>query len=356
MAYQHGVAQAATLVAAFDDPEVPQEFRLAPLPEPFGYALDRRHMSRPARILVVDDEPDIAIMIKVNLRSAGYDVAIASNGEEALAQAQEMPPDLVLLDIMMPGVDGFEVLRTLGRDPRFATTCVIMVTAKPLQADKVRAITQGADDYIVKPFDPVELLIRVKRILQRRDKLLGHSPLTGLPSSIVIRDRIEELIRDDRPFALLYLDLDNFKVYNDKKGPSLGDRVIQATAGIIEEVVSERIGADALVGHVGGDDFLAIVPPEAAEETAGRIVGRFDLSVPRFYEPEELERGFVEATDRRGELHRFPLVSISIGIATTETRAFTHYAEVEAVATEMKQVAKREPGSSYAVDRRMTKE
>jgi PleD family two-component response regulator len=310
-------------------------------------------MSRPARILVVDDDADITCFVEMNLRSAGYDVTVASDGEEALAQAQEVPPDLVLLDIAMPGIDGFEVLRRLGRDPRFATTCVIMVTARPFQADKVLAITEGADDYIVKPFDPVELLTRVKRILHRRKKFLGYSPLTGLPSSTVIRDRVEELIRDDQPFALLYFDLDNFKVYNDEKGPSLGDRVIQATAGIIEEVVSERIDPEALVGHVGGDDFLAVVPPEAAEVAASRIVGRFDLSVPDFYEPEELERGFVDATDRRGELHRFPLVSISIGIATTETRGFAHYAEVEAVANEMKQVAKREPGSSYAVDRRV---
>src|ERR671937_1996730 len=118
-------------------------------------------------ILVVDDDPDIARFVEVNLRSAGYDVSVAGNGEEALERAVELRPDLVLLDVMMPKMDGFEVAQRLRRDPRTSSSSTIMLTAKALSADKVLGLSSGADDYIIKPFDPVELLARVKGTLRR---------------------------------------------------------------------------------------------------------------------------------------------------------------------------------------------
>jgi diguanylate cyclase (GGDEF)-like protein len=180
------------------------------------------------------------------------------------------------------------------------------------------------------------------------------SPLTGLPGNIRIQEEIERMVREDHPFAVLYSDLDNFKAYNDQKGFVRGDRLIQATARIIQDAVVEFAGSDGFVGHVGGDDFVAVVPPDIAEEVAKRIVERFDGEIRDFYEKEDLERGYVEVEDRKGVLQKLPLVGVSVGIATTQVRAFAHYGEAVAVATEMKQFAKREPRSSYAVDRRST--
>ncbi len=306
----------------------------------------------PETILVVDDDPDIARFVEVNLRSAGYDVSVASDGEQALDKAATLRPDLVLLDVMMPRIDGFEVAQRLRRNPQTANTSIIMLTAKALSTDKVLGLTAGADDYIIKPFDPIELLARVKGTLRRAKEMRNLSPLTGLPGNIRIQEEIERMVREDRPFAVLYADLDNFKAYNDQKGFVRGDRLIQAAARIIQDSVAEYAGADGFVGHVGGDDFVAVVPPDVAEDAAKRIVERFDAQIADFYEPEDVERGYVEVEDRKGVMQRLPLVGVSVGIATTQVRRFAHYGEAVAVATEMKQFAKRDPRSSFAFDRR----
>jgi diguanylate cyclase (GGDEF)-like protein len=308
----------------------------------------------PETILVVDDDPDIARFVEVNLRSAGYDVSVASDGEQALEKAAALRPDLVLLDVMMPRIDGFEVAQRLRRNPQTASTSIIMLTAKALSTDKVLGLTAGADDYIIKPFDPIELLARVKGTLRRAKEMRNLSPLTGLPGNIRIQEEIERNVRDDRPFAVLYCDLDNFKAYNDQKGYVRGDRLIQATARIIQDAVAEFAGSDGFVGHVGGDDFVAVVPPETAEDIAKRIVERFDGDIHEFYEREDMQRGFIEVEDRKGVMQKLPLAGVSVGIATTDVRRFEHYGEAVAVATEMKQFAKRELRSSYAIDRRKT--
>jgi diguanylate cyclase (GGDEF)-like protein len=306
----------------------------------------------PETILVVDDDPDIARFVEVNLRSAGYDVAVAGDGEEAIDKAMELRPDLVLLDVMMPRIDGFEVAQRLRKNPQTANTSIIMLTAKALSADKVTGLQSGADDYIIKPFDPIELLARVKGTLRRAKEMRNLSPLTGLPGNIRIQEEIERQVREGRDFAVLYSDLDNFKAYNDQKGFVRGDRLIQATARLIQDAVVEYAGAEGFVGHVGGDDFVAVVEPEVAEEVAKRIAERFDEARTDFYEPEDLERGFVRIEDRKGVMQDVPLVAVSIGIASTSKRRFAHYGEAVAVATEMKSFAKRDAGSSYAVDRR----
>lgn len=308
----------------------------------------------PETILVVDDDPDIARFVEVNLRSAGYDVAVAADGEEALRKAGEMRPDLVLLDVMMPRIDGFEVAQRLRRNPQTVNTSIIMLTAKALSTDKVLGLTAGADDYIIKPFDPIELLARVKGTLRRAKEMRNLSPLTGLPGNIRIQEEIERMVREDKPFAVLYSDLDDFKAYNDQKGFVRGDRLIQGTARIVQDAVVEFAGPDGFVGHVGGDDFVAVTPPNVAEDVAKRIVERFDQQIHEFYETEDLERGYVEIEDRKGMMQKLPLVAVSIGVATTDTRKYSHYGEAVAVATEMKQFAKRQTGSSFAIDRRAT--
>jgi diguanylate cyclase (GGDEF)-like protein len=305
----------------------------------------------PESILVVDDDPDIARFVEVNLRSAGYDVSVASDGEQALEKAGLLRPDLVLLDVMMPRIDGFEVAHRLRRNPQTANTSIIMLTAKALATDKVLGLTAGADDYIIKPFDPIELLARVKGTLRRAKEMRNLSPLTGLPGNIRIQEEIERMVREDLPFAVVYADLDNFKAYNDHKGFVRGDRLIQATARVVQDAVME-FATDGFVGHVGGDDFVAVLKPDIAEDVAKRIVEAFDAQIHGFYEPEEVAQGFVEVEDRKGEMQRIPLAGVSVGIATTDVRSFAHYGEAVSMATEMKEFAKRDARSSYAIDRR----
>jgi diguanylate cyclase (GGDEF)-like protein len=303
-------------------------------------------------VLVVDDDPDVARFVEVNLRSAGYDVTVASNGEEGLTKAVELRPDLVLLDVMMPKLDGFEVAQRLRRDPRTSSSSIIMLTAKALSSDKVLGLSSGADDYIIKPFDPVELLARVKGTLRRAREMRALSPLTGLPGNIRVQEEIRRRVSEEQPFALLYADLDHFKAYNDNYGFVRGDRAIQSLARLVTETVHEVAGPAGFVGHVGGDDFVMLVDPDQSEMVAKTLCDRFDELAPSLYDAEDTARGCIEVRDRQGNMKSFPLLTISVGVATTDNRRFDHYGEAVAVATEMKQFAKREPSSSFAVDRR----
>jgi diguanylate cyclase (GGDEF)-like protein len=303
-------------------------------------------------VLVVDDDPDVARFVEVNLRSAGYEVALGGDGEEAVRWAVELRPDLVLLDVMMPKLDGFEVAQRLRRDPRTASSSIIMLTAKALSSDKVLGLSSGADDYIIKPFDPVELLARVKGTLRRAREMRALSPLTGLPGNIRIQEEIERLVADRAPFAVLYADLDHFKAFNDHYGFVRGDQAIELLARLATDILHEVSGPGGFVGHVGGDDFIVIVPPPEAERVASALATRFDVHAPGLYEADDAARGYIEVEDRKGARVRFPLLSVSIGVASTARRWFQHYGEAVAVATEMKAVAKRRSGSAFAVDQR----
>jgi PleD family two-component response regulator len=307
---------------------------------------------RAQSILVVDDDPIIARLLEIELISAGYEVGLASSGEQALEVAQAKRPDLILLDVLMPGMDGFEVARRLRSDPRTLPVSIIMLTATGLSANRLEGLNAGADDYIVKPFDTPELLARVKGVLRRAREVRSQSPLTGLPGYVRIEEEIERRIAAKADFAVLYADLDNFKAFNEFYGFDRGDEVLRHTAQMLKEIAEDSAGSEAFIGHVGGDDFVLVTTIDLGPPVADLIIEKFDSAAPGFYLEEDRERGFIEVENRRGDMQRYPIVSVSIGIASSERRDFTHYAEVVAVAAEMKEFTKRTPGSVWAADRR----
>jgi diguanylate cyclase (GGDEF)-like protein len=305
------------------------------------------------RVLVVDDDPFIARLLEIELRSVGYDVRLASDGQEALETIGEWLPDLVLADVMMPNMDGFELTRRLRQDSRTATVSVIMLTARGLSADKLEGFSVGADDYIVKPFDTPELMARIRGVLRRAREMRAVSPLTGLPGNVRIESEIEGRVKAGDMFAILYVDLDHFKSFNDHYGFMRGDQVIQWTARLLQDVALELGGASTFVGHVGGDDFVVVCQADLAERMAEEIIARFDAHATDQYDDADRALGYIEVTNRRGEIQKFPFLSVSIGIASTARRSFSHYAEAVAIATEMKSFTKATAGSSWAADRRM---
>ena len=302
-------------------------------------------------ILVVDDDADIVRFVEMNLRLEGYRVVVARDGVEALAMVAAEMPDLVLLDTMMPGYDGIEVTRRLRADSRTSTLPIIMLTAKTMTADRVLGLTTGADDYIIKPFDTLELVARVRSTLRRNAEARAVSPLTGLPGNIRIEDEIASRVSAGGPFAVAYLDLDNFKAFNDVHGFLRGDKVILLLASALRRAVAGAL-PPAFVGHVGGDDFVLVCHPDQVEELSREAVERFDDEVGAMHDAAEVASGFIEVVDRQGAMRQFPLVSVSVGVATSERRQFDDYREVVLVASEMKGVAKGEAGSAIAVDRR----
>jgi diguanylate cyclase (GGDEF)-like protein len=310
------------------------------------------HPASGGNILVVDDDPDIARFVEINMRLEGFNVRVARDGEEALGAIAAELPDLVLLDVMMPRIDGVEVCRRLRADPATSHLAIIMLTAKSLSADKVVGLTAGADDYLIKPFDTLELVARVRSTMRRNAEMRAASPLTNLPGNLRIDDEIAQRMSVGATFAVCYLDLDNFKAYNDAYGFLRGDEAILSLARALGTAVLEAGKPTPFLGHVGGDDFVVICEVEQAEPICSRAMAVFDEALPTLYDASDADRGYVALTDRQGNVHKFPLISVSAGISNTQRRHFTDHRQIVAVATEMKNVAKATPGSAVAVDRR----
>lgn len=303
----------------------------------------------PDLILVADDDPDILRFVELNLRLEGFDLETAVDGQEALEKARKTIPALVILDVMMPKLDGLEVCQALRSDSKTSHICVIMLTARSMSADKVLGLTAGADDYISKPFDPLELVARVKTTLRRSREMRAVSPLTGLPGNVQIESEIARRFSTGESFAVVWLDLDNFKAFNDRYGFIEGDKAINYLASILREV-----GADAgtFVGHIGGDDFVAVTSSTRVEGLCAAIVERFDAGVKTLYDPQDAARGIITVTDRQGRSVDFPLLTVSLGAATNENHQVADHRELVEIATEMKSYAKKQVGSVFAIDRR----
>ena len=303
------------------------------------------------RILVADDDADIARFVELNLSMEGFEVEVVHDGATALQRALDDPPAMVLLDVMMPGLDGVEVLRRLRASSATSAVPVIMLTAKALSADKVVGLTAGADDYIVKPFDTLELVARVRTTLRRTEEVRAVSPLTGLPGNHRIDEEIARRAAAAEPYAVCHVDLDDFKSFNDSYGFLRGDDLLQLLCRSLLSSASAAGAPPPFVGHVGGDDFVVVCTPDQAEPMCRLAAAEFDAAVLGHYDPRDAARGWLETVDRRGELRRHPVVAVSVGVASHDGSPRDHRAVV-AAAAEMKAVAKSSPGSRVAVDRR----
>ncbi len=303
-------------------------------------------------ILVIDDDRQVGDLLLSLLERAGYRPEVATSGEEGLAAAATHKPALILLDMVMPGMDGFEVCNRLSQDVSLKHIPVIVLTGHGSARDRLPEVIHCIDDYVFKPFDPQDLTTRIELSLRRSRSMGGANPLTRLPGNVAIQEELMDRIDQNSRFALLHIDLDEFKAFNDHYGFLRGDEAIKLLARCAREAVSAHPPGTGFVGHIGGDDLVAVVGAEHAAEVAGQIVRSWDDRVPNLYEPEDADRGFIELVDRRGQLQRFPMVSVSIGVASNAIRPLHSHWEASEVAAEMKHVAKSHSGSTIAIDRR----
>ena len=304
------------------------------------------------KILLVDDDPLIRRVVTKSLMAAGYEVNAIGSALEALPTARAQLPDLILLDVLMPELNGYEVCQQLRDDPQTATLPIIMLTAMDEPESVVKGLQTGADDYITKPFHIEELISRIEAHLRRSIRQVGANPLTTLPGNPTIEQILQKRLERHEPFAVLYIDLTNFKPYNDEYGWMQGDQVIKMLAQHIIAAVRLHGGNDGFVGHIGGDDFVTICAPECAEPIAQYVTRQFDDAIPRFYTAEDRERGYINVLDRRGKRYRAPVVTVSIAIVTNRQKKFAHIAQIASEAAEVKKYVKSLPGRQYAFDRR----
>jgi len=303
------------------------------------------------KVLIVDDDPDILDLLEATL-TGEFDVVRAATGGEALKKLKSDTPNLLVLDYMLPDLTGPEICKAIRKDTLASNTPILMLTGKGETEDKVKGLEAGADDYMLKPFVPQELIARIRMLIRRSRANLDANPLTRLPGNASITKELKEKIESKEKFAVLSIDLDNFKALNDYYGFEQGDNTIKATARILIDSVQKKGNLNDFIGHIGGDDFLIVTTPEAAEEVAKKIIADFDAQAPYFFQEKDRAKGYIETRGRDSEIHKFGFPSISIGIITNSEREFTHTAQISSLSAETKNLAKKFNGSKYIFDRR----
>jgi diguanylate cyclase (GGDEF)-like protein len=303
-------------------------------------------------ILIAEDEAHLRVILRFQLESDGYRVSEAVDGKDAIEKATSLQPDLVLLDVMMPYQDGYQVCRKLRASFATRHIPIIMLTAKTTDADRIIGLQGGANDYVTKPWNVPELKLRVRNVLEWSRQQRSASPLTGLPGNLSINEAIRYRLERGDPFALIQIDIDYFKSFNDHYGYARGDEAIQTVARILMET-SERHGSgENFVGHIGGDDFVVLTTPEHADALAEGIIAEFNRAVPNLYDAVDREHGFVEVRNRLHKLERFPLMSLTLALVSTDRMPVEHLAQLIDIAQELKAHGKGIPGSVVVGERR----
>jgi diguanylate cyclase (GGDEF)-like protein len=286
-----------------------------------------------ARLLVVEDDVDIGNMLKIYFSGMDFDVDVAVRGSEALEKTKQVLPHLIVLDIMLPDIDGYEVCRSLRTNMRTSHIPVIFLTQRDERSDKLQGLELGADDYITKPFDIEELKLRVQGAIRRSERESLTDPRSGLPAGRLIEEQLRRIIRQ-KGWALLDARVNNFEPFKDVYGFVAGDDVLRFTAMMIGEVVDEVGSTSDFIGHAGGDNFIVITTEEKAEAMKARLKERFDNEVLTHYNFMDRQQGFVQTPAADGTTVKVPFMTMSVGIVSPSSNSFADIREITELAAE----------------------
>ncbi|MBN1488250.1 MAG: response regulator [Anaerolineae bacterium] len=285
------------------------------------------------RILVVEDDFDISNMLQLYFKSQGYEVYVAPRGSVALEMTRQKMPNVIVLDIMLPDIDGYEVCRQLRTNLRTSHIPIIFLTQKDERSDKIHGLELGADDYITKPFDVEELRLRVRNTIKRAEFESLTSPSTGLPSGRLIEQQLRELMGKD-DWGILYIGIASLNAFNESYGFVAGEEVLRFTGMLLNDVVEELGTADDFIGHIGGDDFIIITRKELVGPLRQELIKRFDENVGTHYDFFTRQRGYLVLTDTDGNESQSPLMSLKVGGLTADIGPFTDIREITEAAAE----------------------
>jgi len=282
--------------------------------------------------LIVEDDIDIANMLKIYFTNQGYDVDTVLRGADALEKTRHNLPHLIILDIMLPDMDGFEVCQVLRTTTRTSHVPVIFLTQKDERSDKLQGLELGADDYITKPFDIDELKLRVQRAIYRAEVQNLTDPRSGLPSGRLIEDQLRKIIREDG-WALMDIRIQHFEPFKEVYGFVAGDDVLRFTAMLMGEVVDELGTTSDFIGHAGGDNFIVITSQAAAESIRQRLKERFASEVLTHYNFLDRQQGYL-LTVQDGQPREVPLMTLAIGMVSPAEHEFADIREITELAAE----------------------
>lgn len=285
-----------------------------------------------------------------------YDIATVEDGAMVQETVRKEQPDIIIIDSNLSNIDGLKVSRILKEDFLTAHIPVIILIDKRQIRKKMLDIEQGVDDYITSPPDPIDLEVRMEMALRRTTHQLYANGLTRLPGNRQIEKIINARIHEGTLFSVAYYDIDNFKSYNDKYGYMKGDNVIRHTAFIISQTVKKFGNKDDFVGHIGGDDFVAVTTPKCDRIIASESILNFNKVISFHYNREDRHRAYIVAKDRKGNVSNIPLMTITIAIANNSNRPIKSIVELMEIITGIKRYLKTLPGSNFLVNRRQAEE
>jgi PleD family two-component response regulator len=298
------------------------------------------------KILIVDDTRFHRAMAADILTRMGYATVEVDDGAKALDMVTTESPDLIILDSMMPGLDGLEVCRRLKGDPFTHHIPILLFTTHNTVPDKVNSLRTGADAYLGKPFTPEELIAEVEALLRRS---FHYDPLTKLPAAPYLHRQIDARLAQNQPTAVLYVDIDHFRAYNHAYGHESGDHLLMDVARLMVDSLPSR---SAFVGHLGSDDFMAVMSPPGSDTFAQTLVDQFKGMQRHLFTPEDFARGYFTFENRRGDLTKWPLITLSVALVGNDTRVLINYVQVSDLLSEVMGFVKSNGGGMWARDRR----
>jgi diguanylate cyclase (GGDEF)-like protein len=314
--------------------------------------MDARQQHGKCSILIVEDSGTLRQMITMSLESRGYVVEGAPDGITALHSLAERLPDTILLDLNLPDIDGFELCKRIKAEPKTRNLPVMVMTSLDQPGFEIMAIEAGADDFIPKPVDPLVLEARIEMVVRRTRRERYVHALTGLPGNALTEERLAFLLARRRPFAAMFIDIDDFRPFNRRYGYARGDLLLRHLAGLILEAIKFAGSGDSFVGHMGADDFVVTCEPELAQQVAQDIADSFDSSVLDFYEDEDREAGYFVHSDRSGETTQYGPLTLSVAVVPVVDTYPESVITLTDAGSELSHYAQSLPGTNVVTERR----
>jgi DNA-binding response OmpR family regulator len=307
-----------------------------------------------SKILLVDDDVDLAELVKTKLAAEGHQVAVINTGDGAFELAKHLKPDIAILDIMLPGVTGYQISRRLRKDPELYRMAILILTALGEEPEIMHGLEQGADDYLIKPFRLERLTEKLASLEALLSSVTRRNPMTNLPGTEAIKREINHRLARGTAIACCYIDMVGFKPFCAARGESGQRQALEFMTKLLVNMARNMGIYETFISHMGGEHFVVLVNLEDHERLCSGLMQMFDQTISQLYTQQENAQGFVTAVDKRGQEVRCPLMALSVGVAHTQYRQFKSAKKIFEVLAQVRQMAQPEGKSIMFIDRRRT--
>jgi PleD family two-component response regulator len=298
-------------------------------------------------IAIVDDDRDLGTIVYRRLRTAGYKCILIPDSRKAFPVIKSKKPDLVMLDVMMPKVSGFELCRQIRRDPLIFMTPVLMLSALGGEPEISHALQQGADDYLIKPFDIGTLFAKVKTLSEMHQRIIKVNPITGFHGVEHMKRILTNRLLREETIAVCYLSVMHFVPYAATFGEEKRNEAVTLIADILKEVMEESGVYECAISHLGGADFMIMLSAKDFERYCNEVIARFQTQRSSLYSPADMERGMISAPQQGGNSEDCPIMTVAIGAVTTEHLKFQDSAQIVKVAGEVNKRAQEQQNNGH---------